>query len=104
MIGSDSLLNEAELLCIVNDVFTKLGLGDIVIRLNNRKILSGIATSAGLSEYFTDMTVAIDKIDKIGVEGAKEEMIKRGLPMAGVKKSIGSYKSKRKCRYSAFAC
>ena len=88
VIGSDSLLNEAELLCIVNDVFTKLGLGDIVIRLNNRKILSGIATSAGLSEYFTDMTVAIDKIDKIGVEGVKEEMIKRGLPMAGVKKAL----------------
>ena len=76
------------MLCIVNDVFTKLGLGDIVIRLNNRKILSGIATSAGLSEYFTDMTVAIDKIDKIGVEGVKEEMIKRGLPMAGVKKAL----------------
>lgn len=88
VIGSDSLLNEAELICIINDVFTKLGLGDIVIRLNNRKILSGIATSAGLGAYFTEMTVAIDKIDKIGVEGVKDEMIKRGLPEVGVKKAL----------------
>ncbi|MEZ4722629.1 MAG: histidine--tRNA ligase [Flavobacteriales bacterium] len=88
VIGSDSLLNEAELLCIVNDVFSKLGLGDIVIRLNNRKILSGIAKAAGLGGYFTDMTVAIDKLDKIGIEGVREEMIKRGLPESGVKKAL----------------
>lgn len=88
IIGSDSLLNEAELLCIVSDVFDKLGLGDITIRLNNRKILSGIANAAGLSGYFTEMTVAIDKLDKIGFDGVRDEMLKRGLPEGGVKKAL----------------
>jgi histidyl-tRNA synthetase len=63
VIGSNSLLNEAELLCIVSDVFDKLGLGDISIRLNNRKILSGIANATGLGDYFSDMTIAIDKLE-----------------------------------------
>jgi histidyl-tRNA synthetase len=88
VIGSNSLLNEAELLCIVSDVFDKLGLGDISIRLNNRKILSGIANATGLGDYFSDMTIAIDKLDKIGVDGVRDEMIKRGLPQAGVKKAL----------------
>ncbi len=88
VIGSNSLLNEAELLCIVSDVFDKLGLGDISIRLNNRKILSGIANVSGLGDYFSDMTIAIDKLDKIGVDGVRDEMIKRGLPEAGVKKAL----------------
>lgn len=96
VIGSDSLLNEAELLCIINDVFSTLGLGDIVIRINNRKILSGIAESAGLGGYFTDMTMAIDKLDKIGVDGVKKEMIDRGLPEAGVKKALNLIKLKGK--------
>ncbi len=94
VIGSDSLLNEAELICIISDVFNKLGLGDISIRLNNRKILSGIAESAGLSGYFQEMTVAIDKLDKIGVDGVKEEMLKRGLPEQGVKKVLDHLKRK----------
>ena len=81
-------MNEAELLCIVSDVFDKLGLGDISIRLNNRKILSGIANATGLGDYFSDMTIAIDKLDKIGVDGVRDEMIKRGLPQAGVKKAL----------------
>jgi len=88
VIGSDSLLNEAELLCIVSDVFDALGLGDIQIRLNNRKILSGIAHATGLGDHFGEMTIAIDKLDKIGVDGVREEMIKRGLPAAGVKKAL----------------
>ena len=88
VIGSDSLLNEAELLCIVSDVFDALGLGDIQIRLNNRKILSGIAHATGLGDHFGEMTIAIDKSDKIGVDGVREEMIKRGLPAAGVKKAL----------------
>lgn len=94
VIGSDSLLNEAELLCIIDDVFNQLGLGDITIRINNRKILSGIATSAGLSGYFQEMTVAIDKLDKIGVDGVKDEMIRNGLPEAGVKKALNLIKLK----------
>jgi len=78
VIGSDSLLN------------------DIVIRLNNRKILMGIAEASGLSGYFGDLTVAIDKIDKIGVDGVREEMIKRGLPEQGVKKALNLIKLKGK--------
>ncbi|GAB5538388.1 MAG: histidine--tRNA ligase [Salibacteraceae bacterium] len=88
VIGSNSLLNEAELLQIIHDVFEKLGVEGIQIRLNNRKILSGIATASGLSEFFTEMTIAIDKLDKIGVDGVRDEMIKRGLPKAGVKKAL----------------
>ncbi|MEX2595416.1 MAG: histidine--tRNA ligase [Salibacteraceae bacterium] len=94
VIGSDSLLNESELLCIIDDVFSELGLSDIQIRLNNRKILSGIATSAGLSDHFQSMTVAIDKIDKIGLEAVKEEMIRNGLPEPGVKKVLNLIKLK----------
>lgn len=88
IIGSDSLLNEAELLCIIDDVFANLGLSEIQIRLNNRKILSGIATACGLKDHFVSMTVAIDKLDKIGVEGVKSEMLGQGLPADGVKKAL----------------
>lgn len=88
VIGSNSLLNEAELLCIVSDVFDGLGLEDIKIRLNNRKILVGIANATGLGEHFQDMTVAIDKLDKIGIDGVRKEMVDRGLPAAGVKKAL----------------
>jgi histidyl-tRNA synthetase len=94
VIGSTSLMNEAELLCIVDDVFSELGLGDIRIRLNNRKILSGIATAAGLGGYFQQMTVAIDKLDKIGADGVKQEMLGLGLPEAGVKKALNLIKLK----------
>ena len=90
------MLNESELLTIVDEVFTKLGLGDIVIRLNNRKILSGIATAAGMKEHFQSMTIAIDKLDKIGPEKVKEEMIAQGLPEAGVKKVLNLIKLKGK--------
>lgn len=88
VIGSDSLLNEAELLCIIDDVFAELGLSDIQIRLNNRKILHGIAVASGLAEHFSSMTVAIDKLDKIGLDGVKQEMLRYGLPEAGVKKAL----------------
>lgn len=88
VIGSDSLLNETELLCIIDDVFAELGLSDIQIRLNNRKILHGIAVATGLSDHFTSMTVAIDKLDKIGLDGVKQEMLRNGLPEAGVKKAL----------------
>ena len=94
VIGSDSLLNEAELLCIIDDVFNNLGLGDIEIRINNRKILSGIAEASGLSSYFQQMTVAIDKLDKVGADGVKDEMLRNGLPEAGVKKALNLIKLK----------
>jgi histidyl-tRNA synthetase len=67
VIGSDALINEAELVNIIDEVFTKLGIG-VDIRLNNRKILFGLAEASGISDRFIDFTVAIDKLDKVGSE------------------------------------
>ena len=83
VIGSNSLLNELELIMITNDVFNKLGI-DIVIKINNRKILSGIAEIIGHPDKLTDITIAIDKIDKIGLEAVKEELLNRGLDYTAV--------------------
>ncbi len=79
VIGSDSLMYEAELVQIYDEVFTKLGI-DVLIKINNRKILAGIAEVAGIREQFVDMTIAIDKLDKIGIEGVRQEMQTRGIP------------------------
>jgi histidyl-tRNA synthetase len=73
LIGSNSLLNEAELLQIIDLVFSKLGI-DVTIKLNNRKILGGIAEIMGQSNRLTDITVAIDKIEKAGLDAVKEEL------------------------------
>ncbi len=78
VVGSDSLLNEVELLQLVDEVFRRLGVR-ITIKLNNRKILAGIAELAGAPDKIVDITVAIDKIDKIGLDKVKEELIERGL-------------------------
>ena len=75
MIGSNSLLNEVELTQIIADVFEKLGLPDIAIKINNRKILQGIAEVIGEPEKLIDITVALDKLDKIGREKVEEEFI-----------------------------
>lgn len=83
VIGSDSLMYEAELIQIYDKVFTKLGI-DVEILLNNRKILAGIAEIAGIGEKFTEMTVAIDKLDKIGEEGVRKEMQGRGIEESAV--------------------
>lgn len=85
VIGSDSLLNEAELLQIIRDVFARLGIR-VVIKLNNRKILAGIAEYIGQSDKITDITVAIDKLDKIGQQKVNEEMAGRGLPVSAIDK------------------
>ena len=79
VIGSDSLLYEAELAQIYDEAFAKLGV-PVVIKINNRKILFGIAEAAGIPDQFMDMTVAIDKLDKIGIEGVREELAGRGVP------------------------
>ena len=71
VIGSDSLLNEVELIQIIDDVFTKLGI-DVIIKINNRKILSGLAEYIGAADKITDITVAIDKLEKIGLTKVKE--------------------------------
>lgn len=78
VIGSESLLYEAELVQIYDEAFAKLKL-PVVIKINNRKVLYGIAEAAGIADRFTDMTVAIDKLDKIGIEGVRKELSERGL-------------------------
>ena len=78
MIGSDSLLNEAELLMMADEVFKRLGLGT-VIKLNNRKILAGLAEMIGHPDKLIDITTAIDKLDKIGLDAVKSELAERGL-------------------------
>lgn len=78
VIGSDSLLNEAELVRIIDRIFGELGI-NIIIKINNRKILAGIAEIAGAAERITDITVAIDKLEKIGREGVRQEMVDRGI-------------------------
>jgi histidyl-tRNA synthetase len=78
VIGSSSLLNEAELLQMIDLVFSKLNL-DVTIKLNNRKILGGIAEIMGQSDRLTDITVAIDKIEKAGLDAVKEELRNKNI-------------------------
>lgn len=78
VIGSDSLINEVELLQIIDEVFSRLGIR-IAIKLNNRKVLAGIAELIGEPDKLVDITVAIDKIDKIGIGKVNEELRDRGL-------------------------
>lgn len=85
VIGSTSLLNEVELIEIINDVFTFLNL-KVDIRLNNRKILSGIAEVIGAQGMIIDITVAIDKLDKIGLEKVNEELDAKGLTADAIEK------------------
>jgi histidyl-tRNA synthetase len=83
--GSASMLNEAEFIRIYDEVFSRIGL-HVNILINNRKILSGIAEVIGAAERLTDITVAMDKLDKIGREKVEEEMITKGIPKAAVEK------------------
>ena len=85
VIGSESLMCEAELVRIYDEVFRKLGL-NVIIKVNNRKILEGIAESVNAKEKFTDMTIAIDKLDKIGQEGVEKELLSRGFDRTAVDK------------------
>ena len=78
VVGSDSLLNEVELMQIIDTVFTRFGIR-VQIKINNRKILSGIAETIGAGDKIVDITVAIDKLDKIGIEGVNKELAACGL-------------------------
>jgi histidyl-tRNA synthetase len=78
VIGSDSLLNEYELIKIIHEIFSKLSIS-ILVKINNRKILSGIAETAGVPDRVVDITIAIDKIEKIGKEAAIEELKLKGI-------------------------
>ena len=86
VVGSQSLINEAEFILIYQEALSKLGLKDFTIKINNRKILSGIAEIIGKPELIIDMTVAIDKLDKIGLEGVRKELIERGFSHADIEK------------------
>jgi len=83
VIGSESLLYEAELVQIYDEAFAKMDL-PVVIKINNRKVLFGIAEAAGIADRFADMTVAIDKLDKVGIEGVRKELAERGVPDSAV--------------------
>jgi histidyl-tRNA synthetase len=78
VIGSDSLMNEVELVQIIHDIFKDIDI-QVVTKLNNRKILAGMAEIAGVPERFTDLTIALDKLDKIGLEKVREELIGKGF-------------------------
>lgn len=78
VVGSDSLLNEVELMQIIDEVFRRLNIR-VSVKLNNRKILSGIAEIIGEADKITDITVAIDKLDKIGLDNVNEELREKGI-------------------------
>ncbi len=79
VVGSNSLWQEVELVQLYDSVFTELGLNGTTIKINNRKILSGIAEVIGASNKLIDFTVALDKLDKIGEDGVKKEMLEKGI-------------------------
>ncbi|MBW6460153.1 MAG: histidine--tRNA ligase [Bacteroidales bacterium] len=85
VIGSDSLLNEVELVQIIHDVFASLNTA-VTTRLNNRKILAGIAEVIGMTDRFTDLTVALDKLDKTGQEQVMAELSSKGFSAGSVSK------------------
>ncbi|MEE4116034.1 MAG: histidine--tRNA ligase [Marinilabiliaceae bacterium] len=85
VIGSNSLYNEYELILIIDEVFSELGINN-TIKLNNRKILLGIAELIGEKDRLTDITVAIDKIEKIGIDRVNEELEQKGIPQQAIKR------------------
>lgn len=87
VVGSDSLINEIELISLIDEVFSRLGI-NITIKLNNRKVLSGIAELVGQPDKLIDITVAIDKIDKIGIENVKAELSERGISQESIERLI----------------
>ncbi|MEA5082006.1 MAG: histidine--tRNA ligase [Dysgonamonadaceae bacterium] len=85
IVGSNSLLNEVELIQIMDEVFSRFGVR-VSIKLNNRKILSGIAEIIGEAEKVTDITVAIDKLDKIGLENVNKELAEKGISEEAIRR------------------
>ncbi len=83
VVGTDSLVSELELIEIVEEVYKLLGI-NVCLHINNRKILAGIAETIGQPDKITDITVAIDKLDKIGIENVNKELIEKGLPESAV--------------------
>ena len=87
VIGSNSLLNEVELIQIIDDVFTKLGV-PVIVKLNNRKILQGIAEAIGEPDKMIDIAIVIDKLDKVGEDGVRKELIDKGFDNGKVDKLL----------------
>ena len=85
MVGSDSLMNEVELMQIVDTVFTRFGVR-VLIKINNRKILTGIAEVIGEADKIVDITVAIDKLDKIGIDNVNQELREDGISEEAIEK------------------
>ncbi len=85
VVGSDSLLNEVELMQIVDEVFRRFGIR-VCIKINNRKILTGIAEMIGQADKIVDITVAIDKLDKIGLENVNQELADDGIPAEAIQR------------------
>ena len=88
IVGSDALVCEAELARIYDEVFGKLGL-KVLIKINNRKVLAGIAETAGIPDKLVEMTIAMDKLDKIGMDGVRREMLQRGISETAIGKLDG---------------
>ncbi|MFY7987814.1 MAG: histidine--tRNA ligase, partial [Flavobacterium sp.] len=86
VVGSNSLWQEVELVQLYDSVFSQLGLGGVTIKINNRKILSGIAEVIGASDKLIDFTVALDKLEKIGEDGVKKEMLEKGISETAIEK------------------
>ncbi|PWA04151.1 histidine--tRNA ligase [Flavobacterium psychrotolerans] len=86
VVGSKSLWQEVELVKLYDSVFTELGLKGVTIKINNRKILSGIAEVIGAKDKLIDFTVALDKLDKIGEDGVKKEMVEKGISESAIEK------------------
>jgi histidyl-tRNA synthetase len=86
VVGSTSLWQEVELVQLYDAVFSDLGLKGVTIKINNRKILSGIAEVIGASDKLIDFTVALDKLDKIGEDGVKKEMLEKGISESAIEK------------------
>ena len=84
VVGSTSLWQEVEFVQLYDAVFTALKLEGVTIKINNRKILSGIAEVIGAHDKLIDFTVALDKLDKIGEDKVKEEMLGKGIPQSGI--------------------
>lgn len=85
VVGSDSLLNEVELIQMIDAVFQKFGVR-VSIKMNNRKILSGLAEMIGEADKIVDITVAIDKLDKIGLDNVNAELAEKGIPQEAIEK------------------
>ena len=85
IIGSNSLLNEYELIQIVDRIFTRLGI-NVTVKINNRKVLAGIAETIGEADRIIDITIAIDKLEKIGLEKVNEELAEKGVSESAIQK------------------